>query len=227
MSIDIYSFLGPDIQDVELRVLETFKSIGFSVVIHPEMSLLASNPSGCLYLSFTATPPQIKRVRPGVPLLSGFEFSISKRAARRAGWPPKKVKGYAYEVCTRTASGRSAADYFAQALTVAILAKETDGYFYINGDAAAVSGKLGLERILGELNRTAGNELDSGAYPFKEWPPVIPNAAFAWPTPIAPLQHQGEKVVSGFQKRRFKISILEGFGWALALYFLIVTIIYR
>jgi hypothetical protein len=226
MSIDIYGFLGSDTQDMESRFIQTFKSLGFSVAIHPEMSLLESNSSGSLYLAFTETPPQIERIRRGVPLLFGFGFGVSQRAPRSAGWPPKKVNEYVYEVCTRSSSGRSIADYFAQALTVAILAKETNGYFYINGDDAAVPGKLGLERILGELNRIADNEFDSGAYPFEAWPPIAPNVAFAWPDPIASLQHQGTKVVSGFQKKRFKFSIIEGFGWALVLYFLIVTVIY-
>jgi hypothetical protein len=226
MSIDIYGFLGSDTRDVESKVLQSFTSLGFSVAVHPEMSLLESNPSGSLYLTFTETPPQIGRVRNGVPLLLRFGFVVSKRTERSAGWPPKKVEEYSYEVSTRTSSGRSNADYFAQALTVAILAKETSGYFYVNGDEVAISGELGLERILGELNRIADNEFDSGACPFEAWPPIDSNVAFTWPEPIAALQRQPTKVVSGYPKKRFKVSIIEGVGWALVLYFLIATVIY-
>jgi hypothetical protein len=226
MSIDVYGFLGSDIRDVESRVLQSFTTLGFSVAIHPEMTLHESTPCGCLYLTFTETPPQIGRVRPGVPLLLGFGFGVSKRTARSAGWPPKGVKGYSYEVCTRTSSGRSNADYFAQALTVAILAKETNGYFYINGDDVAVPGKLGLDQILEELNGTAGDEFDSGAHPFEAWPPIVPNVPFAWPEPIAAVQDHHTKVVSDYPKKRFKISVIEGVGWALVLYFVIAIVIY-
>jgi len=62
MSIDIYGFLGSDIQDLELRVIQTFNGLGFSVAIHPEMNLLESNPSASLYISFIETPPHICRV---------------------------------------------------------------------------------------------------------------------------------------------------------------------
>ena len=226
MSIDVYGFLGSDIQDLELRVIQTFNGLGFSVAIHPEMNLLESNPSASLYISFIETPPHISRVCHGVPLLLGFGYNVGKRGARSAGWPPKKVKQYAYEVCTRTSAGRSLADYFAQALTVAILVKETNGYFYINGDDVAVPGDLGLERILGELDRTAGCEFDSGAHPFEAWPPIAPFASFTWPKPIASLQHQRTEVADSSRKKRFKISVIEGLGWALILYFLIVTIVY-
>lgn len=226
MSIDVYGFLGSDTQDLELRVIQTYKSLGFTVAIHPEMNCLESNPSASLYISFTETPPQIGRVCHGVPLLLGFGYSVGKRGARSAGWPPKKVKQYAYEVCTRTSAGRSIADYFAQALTVAILAKETNGYYYINGDDVAVPGDLGLERILGELNRTTGCEFDSGAYPFKAWPPIAPNESFAWPEPIASVQHQRTEVAGSSRGKRFKLSVIEGLVWALVLYFLIVTIAY-
>lgn len=226
MSIDIYGFLGSDTQDLESRVIQAFKKLGFSAAIHPEMRLLESNPSGSLYISFTETPPQIGRVCTGVPLLLGFGYSVEKKRAKSAGWPPKKVKQYAYEVCTRTSAGRAIADYFAQALTVAILAKETNGYFYINGDDMAVPGYLGLERILGELNRTKGCKFDLGAYPFEVWPPTTLNASFTWPEPIASLQHQQAKVADSSRKKRFRFSVIDGFGWALVLYFFIVTVVY-
>lgn len=226
MSIDIYGFLGPDTQDLESRVIQGFKNLGFSAVIHPGMRLLESNPSGCLYISFIETPPRIGRICAGVPLLLGFGYSVVKRGAKSAGWPPKKVKQYAYEVCTRTAAGRSTASYFAQALTVAILAKETNGYFYINGNDAAVPGDSGLELIQGELDRITGCEFDLGAYPFEAWPPIDPNASFVWPEPIASPLQQPTIAANSSEKKRFKFSVIEALGWTLILYFLIVTIVY-
>lgn len=226
MSIDIYGFLGSETRDIELRVLQSFRSLGFSVAIHPEMQLLESNQSGALYLTFTETPPQLERIRKDLPLLVGFGFSVSKRTTRAAGWPPKNVKQYSFEICTRTSSGRSPADYFAQALLVAILAKETNGYFYVNGDEKAVSGASGLEQIQGELDGNASNKFDSGAFPFEAWPPIDPAAPFKWPEPIADPQSRLAKVVSSKPKRRFKISFVESIGLALVLYFLITTILY-
>jgi hypothetical protein len=36
MSIDVYGFLGTDTKDLELRVVQSFTQLGFSVAIHPE-----------------------------------------------------------------------------------------------------------------------------------------------------------------------------------------------
>lgn len=229
MSIDIYGFLGSNTLDLESRVIQSFAHLGFSAVLHPEINLLESNSTGCLYISFIKTPSKLKRVYHDSPLLFGFGYSVSmntKKKYRSDGWPPKNVKQYEYEVSTRTSAGRSTGNYFAQALTVAILANETNGYFYINGDDAAIPGNLALERIIGELNSAIDRTFDLGAYPFEAWPPIDSNASFTWPEPIVSTQHQYPVNARNLRPKWLQFSVMEGLGLALLLYFLIVTIIY-
>ena len=110
-------------------------------------------------------PPALKRLAPGVPLLSSFGYSITQRdgLVDEAGWPPKGVKGHSYELCTRTSSGRPRSSYFMQAFMAAILAKETGGYFWVNGDKKAVLGKTAITKVLAELDG-----LDAGAKQLQE-----------------------------------------------------------
>ena len=199
---------------MESRVVQSFGELGFSVAIHPELRFLEPSPSESFYISFIETPHQVNRIRPGVPLLLGFGYSVGKSQSRSAGWPPKSVKQHVYEVCARTSAGRSIADYFAQVLTVAILAKETNGYFYVNGDEGAVSGDLGLARILRELNQATGSEFDSGAHPFEAWPPIAPEVPFVWAEPIVS-QPQPTEVAGGAGKKRFRLSLVECLGLSL------------
>ena len=154
MSIEIYAFLGPNLNDLGPRVLDAFERIGFKTVFHPETDFLRSNPAGCMCLSVLDTPPFLKRLAPGTPLLCSFGYSASQRdeSISHSDWPPKGVKSYSYEVYTRTSTGRSRSSYFFQALTSSILAKETGGYVWVNGDARAVSGKTAFSRVVAELS---------------------------------------------------------------------------
>lgn len=155
MSIYIYAFLGSKLQDLEPRFVQAFADIGFRVEIHPDMHLLATNPTARLYIAVLATPPSVRRLAPDVPLLVGFNYQVAparEDAHRNSLKPFKKIEEFTYEVCTSTAAGQSRSAYFMQAFTAAILAKETAGYFYVNGDTEAVSGAAGLERILSELD---------------------------------------------------------------------------
>jgi hypothetical protein len=154
MSVEICAFIGTEVQNLESRFIQAFSDIGFRILIHPEMSLLDANPTGCLYLAVLDTPSTVERIAPDKPLLVGFGYQPLAGAKNRRNrqWPPRNVKQYTYEVHTRTSSGRSLSAYFMQALTAAILAKETDGYFFIYGDADAMSGDEGLKKILAELN---------------------------------------------------------------------------
>lgn len=225
MSIDIYGFLGSDFDDLEARVVRAFKAIGFSVEIHPDMRLLESNSSGCLYLSFTETPSQVTRVQADLPLLLGFGYVVTKRTSGSPGWPPKGVNKFRYEVCTRTSAGRSYADYFAQALIVAILAKETNGFYYVNGDDAAVPGDRGLENVLGELARATGNEFDAGAYPFNGWPPLDPNVPFEWTKPVASLQRTLEVADQVSKKATSSFSVTRMLVWSFVLLFVVTLLV--
>ena len=154
MSIEIYAFLGPNLNDLRSRVLDAFQRIGFKVALHPEMDFLCSNPAGCMWLSILETPPFLKRLAPDRALLCGFGYNASRRdeSVSHSDWPPKGVKSYGYEIYTRTSAERSRSSYFSQALTASILAKETGGYVWVNGDTKAVSGKTAFNRIVAELN---------------------------------------------------------------------------
>jgi len=124
------------------------------------MDLLHSNPTGCLSVAILGTPPTLKRLAPGVPLLASFGYSVTRcdSSAIEVDWPPRGVKEHTYEIYTRTSEGRSRSSYFMQALTAAILAKETGGHVWVNGDAKAVTGKSALKKVISELDN-----LDSSA----------------------------------------------------------------
>lgn len=156
MSVEIYAFLGSNVSELASRLISSFEHIGFKVALHPDMDLLNSNPTGCLCLAILETPPTLKRVASEVPLLISFGFSVTRREISLPvdgiNWPPKGVKTHAHEIYTRTSAGRSRSSYFMQAFTMAILAKETGGYVWCNGDAKAVSGNAAFKKVLAELN---------------------------------------------------------------------------
>jgi len=229
MSIDIYAFLGSETHNLESRLLHAFTGLGFSMELHPEMNLLETNSTECLYIAALTTPFNLKRVQEGTPLLISFGYSASKIVLdhlKTNGWPPKKVKQYTYEVCTRSSSGRSLANYFAQALTVAILAKETNGYFYINGDEYAVSGATGLKRILKELDMLKDRDFDVGAFPFRGWPTMTDDTNFSWPDEIQSKSSPSSETSKLKKIKKFKLSLFDIIGLALVAYFVIVTFVY-
>lgn len=229
MSIAIHGFLGPDTGNLEARVLQAFAALGFAVHYHPQSTLLESGAGGVMYMSFTQTPAHLNRIAPGTPLLLAFDYAIrlpDGRAAAGEEWPPRKVKRYSHEIATRTAAGRSRADYFAQALTVAILAKETGGYFYLDGDEDALSGRQALERVVTELNRPRGYEFDADAHPFEAWPPLAPDGAFVWPKPLVSRHLVQLRQAVQLPRKRIKFTVTGVAGGALLLYFLIAVILY-
>lgn len=154
MSVEIFAFLGSNVDELKSRLVGSLKRIGFAVEVHPELDLLHSNPTGCLSIAILETPPTLKRLAPGTPLLTSFGYSVTRRdtSAAEVDWPPQGVKEHTYEVYTRTSADRPRSSYFMQALTAAILAKETGGHVWVNGDAKAVTGKTALERVLSELD---------------------------------------------------------------------------
>lgn len=224
MSIEIYAFLGDDIDNLESRLIKSFRELGFAIELHPELRLLENNPDGAFYLAALATPPHLHRVRPDTPLLLSFGYSVSKtsqNARKRPGWPPRKVQGQSYEIATRTSAGRSHMDFFAQAFTSAILARETRGYFYILGEEEALSGDAALERLLGELDFCKAWELDAGAYPYQAWPPISRNESFLWPDPI-----ESQRRIVKPRKKFKRPSIAALLTWGIAFYFIAVTFLY-
>ena len=154
MSIDVYAFLGSNLEELRLRFIDSFERIGFKIALHPDMDLLCSNPTGCMCMAIFETPPALKRLAPGVPLLTSFGYSITRRdiPSNEADWPPRGVKIHSYELCTRTSSGRSRPSYFMQAFTAAILPKETGGYVWFNGEEKALPGNSAFKKVLAELN---------------------------------------------------------------------------
>jgi hypothetical protein len=155
MSIEIHAFLGNDLLDLEARLVRRFSEAGFRIELHPDSSLLEKNASATLYVAILEAPSFLKRIVPGQALLAGFGYvpvAADPRANPDRARPPAKAGAYTWELQTRSASGRSQAAYFMQALTAAILASETQGRFFVAGDTAATTGKAGLARILRELH---------------------------------------------------------------------------
>ncbi|MBP7646568.1 MAG: hypothetical protein KA751_07415 [Comamonas sp.] len=227
MSIVFRGFLGQDTQNIENRFVLEFARIGFEVAIHPDMKLLGSN-FGHLCLVLIKIPPNIKCLDPDTPLLTEFEYSASMRTspmAQEGGWPPRRVRQYTYEIFSRTASGRTTSSYFAQAFTVAILAKITNGQFLADGSSEAVSGQSGLESVLAELERYSGLVFDVGADPFHEWPPLNPAVSSTWQEPLkAP--DSNHELIQRLPRKKFKITVMGVFYTAIFLYFLTVTLLY-
>lgn len=217
MSIEFSAFLGERIQDLESRFIQAFDELGFCIQIHPDMRLLETNETGCLYLSVLKIPTTIKRIAPHKPLLVGFDYQSAayiNEAPHDDQWPPPKVTRYTYEVYTRTSSGRSLSVHYMQALTAAVLAKITRGYFYIHGESQAMPGSKGVQKIIDELNRledsnaqlqeiistlyppgAKGNQLPTslalgrgGAFDLNGFPfetwPPSSKATFTWPEQI-------------------------------------------
>lgn len=229
MSIVIYAFLGPDTENLEARVLQAFSALGFTAHYHPQLELLKSDAGGCMYMSFLQTPPHLQRVSKGTPLLLAFDYSVSQpkgHLTRSAGWPPRNVSRHSYEIQTRTSASRSHASYFAQALTAAILAKETKGYFYVDGDDVALPGDQGLERIAAELGRAGGYEFDADAHPFLAWPSLESPSTFVWPEPLISRHLLEIRQLAQRPKKRIQFTVTGVAGAALVLGVFILTIVY-
>ena len=228
MSICTYAFLGPNIDNIDAKVVQAFRGLGFGVEVHPEMSFVESPAGGCLYVQIKQAPSNLKRVRPDAPLLVSMEYEVrdEKQSPRSKDWPPRGVKRCTYSVSTRTASGRSRAAFYVQALTCAILAKETGGYYYVDADEKAQSGSEGLDRVVRELNGPSELEFDANALPFEGWPPTSHEDPFQWPSPIKSLYVEAHLASQTAPKRRIKFSLFGALGYLLVLYFLVVGFLY-
>lgn len=228
MSICTYAFLGPNIDNIDVKVVQAFGDLGFGVEAHPEMSFVESPAGGYLYIQVKQVPSNLKRVRPDTPLLVSFEYEVKneKQAPRSNGWPPKGVKQFSYSVSARTASGRSRATFYVQALTCAILAKETGGYYYVDANEKAESGSEGLDRMVREMNAASELEFDADAFPFEGWPPTSHEDPFRWPSPIKSLYVENYVASQKAPKRKIKFSLLEVMGYLLIFYFVVVGFLY-
>ena len=109
---------------------------------------------------------------------------------------------------------------------MAILAKETGGYFYIDGGETALKGDIAIEQAVLELALFDRYYFDADVHRFESWPPVDDISTFKWPMTIEPPTLPRLPT----QKRRirlmYKFSWLQVPGIALVTYFLIVTLFY-
>ena len=190
MSIEIYAYLGGQLDELEERVIHAFNEIGFKISFHPKTNLLHTDPSDCIDICIHETPSNIPRTKENTPLIVSFGYSAVQKLESSKNrdededeWLPPEAKNYTYEIFTRTSAGRSLAAYFMQAYTCAILSKITNGYFLsYDGTSEVISGELAVKKITGEMNSliitTATNEyladkaqsyFDEGAQPFTEW----------------------------------------------------------
>lgn len=227
MSICIYAFLGPRTGDLDARCLQAFSDLGFKVQLHPESSFAVPPAGGVLYLSILETPVRLQRIAPEHALLAAFDYYIEQhdsKAPRSQEWPPRKVKQYGHEVNTRTASGRSTASYFMQALSMAILARETGGWYFCDADDHALGGERAIASVLQELEAYASLAFDEGACPFTTWPPLAWDPAFIWPQPIA-LPAPAPAPAAPLRRRwRYRFSIFHLPGIVLLLYWLALAL---
>ena len=222
MSIEIYAFLGDQLDDLEARL---FEDVGFGITLHPETRILEPNAHAALYLRLDAAPHDLNRIAPDTPLLLSFGYGVAQATLnkhRNPQWPPPGVKSHTHEIVTRTSNGRSPADAIAQSLTAAVLAKITVGYYYVLGERQAIPGGAALEQVIQELQYLSRLEFDNGAFPFTDWPVIFTRAVNAWNNPIA-LTHKHPPP----PKRRWRLpSILELFGYALMAVFVALTFLY-
>jgi hypothetical protein len=229
MSVSIYAFLGKRAEDLQARFILAFSEIGFRVELHPDMTLTDPNQTGSLYLAVLETPAQFQRLAPARPLLAEFGYGLQKhqkKARHSPEWPPRKVGQYCYEAGTRTSAGRSTVDAVMQTLSMAILAKITDGYFYGDGDAAAVDGEVALVETVKQLAVYEHRNFDAYARPFDHWPPLDQLMSHAWPPEILP-----DPIPSAIPRKRpfrlgYKFSIFHIPGILLLLYWFVIGIFF-
>lgn len=231
MSIEASAFFGTKTDNLEARFIQAFADLGFDVQLHPGHTLTESCATGCLYLNVTRTPPHFLRLAPELPLLIVFGYDVHKRKkkeARDMHWPPRGVKSYSYEAGSRTAAGRSDAAGAMQIVSMAILAKETGGYFYIDGENTACTGDLALQQANRELEHFDRRYFDADVHRFESWPPLANISSFRWPQTIEP--PKAPTPAPAVQKRRimfrYKFSWFHVPGIVLLTYFLVVTLLY-
>ncbi|MEX8195151.1 hypothetical protein [Comamonas guangdongensis] len=229
MSICFEGFLGKEIQNIETRLIEEFSSLGFHIEIHPDVNLLDSKNFDVLHIKVNKTPVCLKRISPATPLLVSFGYYSKRRDAAlqtEEGDPPRRVRKYSYRISTRTSAGRSFSAVHMQALTVAVLAKISNGRFHGDDDAEAVSGSAGLQKIVDELHNTSDIFFDSNAFPFESWPSLGEDSNFKYPEIInKTLKNTQEGIFHVPHKRKININYSYLFFGFIFLYFLIATII--
>lgn len=227
MSISVYAFLGANIEDLQARVIQCFRAMDFHVEFHPETNLLATPSGNCLYVRLDQAPAQLNRVRPDTPLLAAFEYEVAmreKNASREDGWPPKIARKCTAIVSTRSATGRSPAAYYLQALTLAIMAKESGGHFYVDVDDKTVTGNEGLDQTVRELYSEKELEFDADAYPFEQWPPLsADDTSFTWPSPIKSVVVEQYLAAMKKPKGKFKLPLSVKITAALIVFLLVAS----
>lgn len=115
-------------------------------------------------------------------------------------------------------------------LAMAILAKETGGYLYADGDELSVKGDVAVELAMQALARFEKFNFDAYAHRFESWPPLDKDLPFTWPPEIvppvtpAPIPATARKKLSTLFGYKFSLFHLPGIF--LFMYFLVVTILY-
>lgn len=229
MSINISAFLGKKTDDLDARFIKAFSNLGFDVQLHPDLTLTKSSVEGVLYLRITKTPPEFLRIEPTASLLIGFEFDVQKRekkAPRSMAWPPRGVGAYTHAMSTRTAAGRNDATASMQILSMAILAKESDGYCYADGEEVASAGEAAFNQAVQENNRFSRITFDAYAYRFESWPPVDGIGSFVWPQKIIPPESLTQKIPQRRFRFKYKFSWFLLPGTLLIIYFTLATLLY-
>lgn len=229
MSINISAFLGKKTDELDARFIKTFSNLGFDVQLPPDLTLTKSSVEGVLYLRLAKTPPEFQRMEPTEPLLIAFDFGVQKRGKKEARsmlWPPRGVGAYTYTISSRTAAGRNDSTAAMQMLSMAILAKESDGYFYADGEEVASLGEVAFNQAVQEQSRFNRTNFDAYAYRFESWPPVHGVSSFVWPQQIVPPKSLTQQIPKRRFRFRYKFSWFHVPGILLISYWTLATLLY-
>ena len=155
MSITIYGFLGNELENIQERLINKFKALEFEIVLAPNTNLIFGVPDGLLNVKINRTPKNLRRISANTALAIQVDFHITPRANVTecdGEWPPDGVGDYTYEIFSRSASGRTNAHYYIQALIVVILASLTKGYSFFDDQDNACTGEDAVEGLIRSLN---------------------------------------------------------------------------
>ena len=158
MSVEIFGFLGNQLDSLEERLIKKFEEFGFEIKLDPSTNLLGFSTTSSIptiRIAILKTPNNLLRLSPNTPLFVGFEYyAVPKKDVLSA---PRKIQNYSYLAYTRTSAGRSIPSGYMQMLLIAILASITDGKYFGLGDEKPTSGEATLKNILASLSNKEKN----------------------------------------------------------------------
>lgn len=152
MSITVYGFLGDQLDGIQERFVKRFRVLGFEIELAPEVDIMSGCYDGLLSIAIKSTPPSLKRISPEALLFVQIDLNILIGSQIDEDWPPRGVGAFSHEVFSRSSAGRSNIAYYMQALTVAVLADLSEGYFYLEDIDVTYTGSEAVASLVSEIN---------------------------------------------------------------------------